>query len=465
MDNRWTLTVENLGRIQEARVEVAPLTLFIGDNNSGKSYLMTILYTLLNLHLSERAGYDLCKDTKEYRDCYDWIVACKERMSRDQRAITPITAEVCGLFERLLNRILSKNLGRIARQAFNEDVDIGKLSVRFPKFDVEELGEESRQGDHHEANYGIIQTFDDDYIVFEEREQPGQSFSHGFLADSPVSRVLEFLLKQQFSLPFGAIFLPTSRTGFLLTYPSLVSASLRQSFDFPNGEERAPMGKLTRPCSDFLKNLAGISPGNLTNRLEQYQEVLDFMEKRMLHGRIVVQNVGPLPSVTYRPDSAERDFPMHLSSGVVTELAPLALMLRHYSVETLFIEEPEMSLHPALQREMARTLIRLVRTGTPVFATTHSDTILTHLNSMVKLARQPEERRKQVLTAIDCEEADLISAEDVAMYQFDVDGADGHTVIRRLYSDTYGFEIPNFNRALEKLVEDARATEPGDEDD
>ena len=56
-----------------------------------------------------------------------------------------------------------------------------------------------------------------------------------------------------------------------------------------------------------------------------------------------------------------------------------------------------------------------------------ADALKSKLREMADRAaalREEEERRKQVLTAIDCEEADLISAEDVAMYQFDVDGAD-----------------------------------------
>ena len=36
----WKLIVEDFGKIKSAEIEVAPLTLFVGDNNSGKSYLL-----------------------------------------------------------------------------------------------------------------------------------------------------------------------------------------------------------------------------------------------------------------------------------------------------------------------------------------------------------------------------------------------------------------------------------------
>ena len=35
---RWKLHVEGLGKIREADVEIHPLMLFVGDNDSGKSY-------------------------------------------------------------------------------------------------------------------------------------------------------------------------------------------------------------------------------------------------------------------------------------------------------------------------------------------------------------------------------------------------------------------------------------------
>ncbi len=43
MNQRWTLHVENFARIESADIEISPLMCFIGDNNSGKSYIMDLL--------------------------------------------------------------------------------------------------------------------------------------------------------------------------------------------------------------------------------------------------------------------------------------------------------------------------------------------------------------------------------------------------------------------------------------
>ena len=50
------LAVKNFGPIREGEVEFKPLTVFIGPNNSGKSYMATLLYALLQA-LTGRRGY------------------------------------------------------------------------------------------------------------------------------------------------------------------------------------------------------------------------------------------------------------------------------------------------------------------------------------------------------------------------------------------------------------------------
>ena len=44
MNMAYKLIVENYGKIERAEIEVTPLTLFVGDNNSGKSYLLSLIW-------------------------------------------------------------------------------------------------------------------------------------------------------------------------------------------------------------------------------------------------------------------------------------------------------------------------------------------------------------------------------------------------------------------------------------
>jgi len=61
------IKLENLGNIKEANIHLSKLTLFLGENNSGKTYLNYVLYALLNKRfISKNNFYDeFIKDAKE----------------------------------------------------------------------------------------------------------------------------------------------------------------------------------------------------------------------------------------------------------------------------------------------------------------------------------------------------------------------------------------------------------------
>lgn len=45
--------IENFGKIRSAEIELAPMLLFVGDNNSGKSYLTSLIWGLQNYGRTE----------------------------------------------------------------------------------------------------------------------------------------------------------------------------------------------------------------------------------------------------------------------------------------------------------------------------------------------------------------------------------------------------------------------------
>src|SRR5690554_1029889 len=46
MKQRWTLHIEDFAKIKQAEIEIRPFTLFVGENNTGKSYVATLLWGL-----------------------------------------------------------------------------------------------------------------------------------------------------------------------------------------------------------------------------------------------------------------------------------------------------------------------------------------------------------------------------------------------------------------------------------
>ena len=82
MHQRWTLRVEGFARFKHAEVALRPLTLFVGENNSGKSYMASLLWGVLALGRSffpVRPG-----ESKAYKAC---IVVLMKHRARAQTQI------------------------------------------------------------------------------------------------------------------------------------------------------------------------------------------------------------------------------------------------------------------------------------------------------------------------------------------------------------------------------------------
>ncbi|NUE92152.1 AAA family ATPase [Acinetobacter seifertii] len=63
----WTFSIQNLGNLESGTIEVKPLTLLCGPNNTGKTWVMYTIYGFLNnQEISSFAGVDqIVTDLKE----------------------------------------------------------------------------------------------------------------------------------------------------------------------------------------------------------------------------------------------------------------------------------------------------------------------------------------------------------------------------------------------------------------
>ncbi len=126
--NNWILHIEGLGKIKNADIEVSPFNLYIGDNNSGKSYIMTVIYGLLNIHFYSK-GYKIDTTTKAYEQCREFVNGCYESQGLEK---INFTRERTSAFNIVLNQMLEDNKTDFIQTFFNKNIDIGKISVEIP---------------------------------------------------------------------------------------------------------------------------------------------------------------------------------------------------------------------------------------------------------------------------------------------------------------------------------------------
>lgn len=378
-----------------------------------------------------------------------------------------------------INNILEKNKNKILSELFNYDkINLDKLYIS--KCDANLNIKITTNIKSKTYYYGNIKKDIYNLNIFYYLDNKKISELTNLEIEN-IDNINSINIKEMLSILFNsnALFLPVSRTGFILLKDLIDNRgvnSLINSLDLKHLT-------LTLPVKSYLSKLNGIKLLKkfmvITNK-----DIVSFIEKNILHGNIQLVDIPSLPIFNYRPlydiynnsfystfgslinndnrnlysnyellyksNNSDMDFQMHVSSAVITELTPLILFLKYYgNYKNITMEEPEISLHPYLQQQLTRAFIKLVNSGKNVLITTHSDTIVQHINNMIKLNANDKKRQKKLMEKYKYDEDDIISEDKIRMYQFDTK-EDG-TEVKALESSKYGFEAPTFHKYLVKV--------------
>ena len=448
MNQRWTLHVENFARIESADIEISPLMCFIGDNNSGKSYIMALLWGIIaNGHMFYYDKNKSCVDSPEYVTCREWLLSNVGKKVE----ITPDTAQK---YIDWFNEILDANKTRLTRNIFNSEIAIGKIEIRH--FSVTQKVTVTLNDKTIQKGYGYTPINSTEFELDIYRDNPEALFVSNFLT---VWHLLMFgLTRIAKSLEYEEtpIYLPASRTGLLLVHRLIAGKATRNMFSLNSDDDFQE--KLTAPYVQFLELLIKLQ-NTAEIKSERKMALIRFLQDEIIHGNVTVKEEGK--TIRYSPEDSDTELPMSITSSVVTEIASLLLLLTtRIPLRLVVIEEPEAHLHPALQKKIAQLLIRFAHNGIPIWITTHSDTILQHFNNMIKQNTHLEDEREELLKEFRYTDEDLLSPEEINLYQFE--RGDKHTTIQKLQSGKYGFVVPSFNKAIDRLMSEIFAFQEDD---
>lgn len=108
-----------------------------------------------------------------------------------------------------------------------------------------------------------------------------------------------------------------------------------------------------------------------------------------------------------------------MTSSTVKSLFGLWVYLEYDAQpgDVLMIDEPELNLHPANQRLMARLIARLVNADLRVIASTHSDYLVREINSLIMLSR-PASVQAELMQRYDYKKEELLEPKQVSAWLF-----------------------------------------------
>ena len=434
--------IEDYGKIKRAEIEPARLNFFVGDNNSGKSYILSMLWAIQNLGIDDLVPFSFFSKNETGIWLCEWMADKIEHCIEDGRYHLAIY-EVIDRLQMLLNESLENQKNNIVKKIFNsDDINIGKLQIQLnnPTNTVFDLCVEN---DVIWLDSGKIHVLGIDVHDYETKQR-----DHGIylFINALYSNFLDINFNIRNSIE--NIYLPAARTGFMLT--KNIINQVGRDIAFNVDASRKQITPFIRPINQFLDIINSLSEE--VDGDPEYSDLITYIETQMVGGKVDINDM-PSKEVMYVPDGKNTVIPLRAVSGVVSELSPLILILKHNGyIKSIYFEEPEMCLHPQLQHKMAKVICNLVNLGVDMTVTTHSDIILQYINNMIVLSKR--EDKLQIFDSLGYTNKDIVLEKDIKVYQF-MALDNGESRIIQLECGQNGFIIDTFNDALDKIMNEA----------
>ncbi len=438
--------VRDFGPISKGKIDLRPLTVFAGPSNTGKSWMATLIYVLGLLPCvgKEHVGGQISGRSKRE----DVLRKAFAESGLPQFPKDPQRLEQA-IYDQATLRLTEKEAGlvRLAAQSSEEAIDVqlrrcygladSREAIRYgsrgtAKIDarVGEIGHNITIGRRRSGvslglewkNPHLLDlsgnrnskgqpelSFQGQRALFElERVVSASRNRNEFAAAWNIYACLDYIYNSGRRIR-NTYLLPANRGGIMDAHAAMVRGLVQEiSYFGIQGERTLPV--LSGVVSDFLMRL--LKMAELHRHRSASGERCDYgLVRNVLSGEVKVErtDIG-YPQFTYTPDGWEHSIPLARASSMVKEVSPVALFLRYFVgyKDLLIIEEPEAHLYPALQRQVAREVVRLVSRGIRVLLTTHSDWIINELS--IAVGRHEE-------AGLSCDEQSL-SKEDVGIWLF-----------------------------------------------
>jgi predicted ATPase len=471
------VTIENFGPIKNGTINLRPLTIFIGPNNSGKSYAAILLRSILEIR-------------KRSIQTEDESGVVSKRQSLSGIRLTPVSQlkdELLQNFQTPIFKLSKRTRNSIVRMIFRNAFEMklsDNLEYAFSTF-PETLNRRGSDGmrikidtkigtfelgfSKHKLRLkkwpnvdipilvrrvGLIDTIarasiQKGFLVAEfstsmkaeATDKPPVDYIHDFIIENYASYVISEVFPH---LERNAYYLPAARSGIIQAH-RVITAGF---YDLVPSAGLKPIRvpQFSGVVSDFLKllNNVGMKTGPLS-------EVEGEYERRIIHGRIITSKRPERP-VTYYYGFQDDVIPLHLASSTVSELAPLFVVIRYYLQKgsIIIIEEPEAHLHPGNQLLLARLLARLVNQGVRVIITTHSAFLLEQLSNQVMAGSLQTEEPAKGIIAPD----EVLKSEDVSVFAFDSREGFNNTIIHEIPVNMDGIPQDEFLKVYDQLYEE-----------
>ena len=446
------IRIKNLGILKQAEFSLGDLTLICGKNNTGKTYMAYALYDFLQswhefipVPVSDAQIQNLIKDGVLNIELAQYVQKADQML-----------AEACRKYKDKLDDVFAAPEGTFDNSEFQIQVKI-----------LDDILQKEITGNTSFITFLKKKGYEELMVTLEEKNQQQNRDSFFYSIQKAVYKaayierligliISSLIFCDSFPRPFIA---SAERTGVAIFRKELNIAQAEQkidprqslSKDYPNYPSPIEANvKFSRQFEDVGKRKSFIT--------KEHPEVLEDFADIMGGDYGLLQN----DQLYYKPKGTRVRLTMVESSSAVRSLLDMGFYLRHVAQkgDMLMVDEPELNLHPANQRRIARLFARLVNVGVKVFITTHSDYIVKELNTLIML-NHDKPHLKRIAEENGYRDVELLRPDQIKVYTAQEalmpleEGQKrrrrGHTLVAAEIDPELGIEAPSFDETINDM--------------
>jgi predicted ATPase len=416
--------IKNFAVIQKLKntLELKDLTIFMGDNSAGKSYMAMLIHSFITM-------------TRGYQDI-NFLKAINAKYA---------SSSLLKKLSKNINNVLIKELDTLIISFDQNDKDTLKKIVNFSneyllkKYLTQALFEESNIEDIEiELNnitkllpetllikYNKIFDTTSIEILIDKKERAVANFQGDFPKDiiltetinSILSTLIEKIVKK--TLPINSVYLPASRTGYLQTYKTLANNAIFKNYDVDSNNNN----HLSIIIRFFISQLNN-------NTSFKNNDFSDFIEKFIINGSVNIYKDNN--NIEFQLSNGKK-IDLNYLSSTVSELIPLVVFLKRGLIRKnglIVIEEPEAHLSFKNQKLIAELIALFLQNKIKVLITTHSDFLIYEINNLIMKETINNLKNNNTSSSIG------INHKQVGLYNFILE--DSGSIIEKVSISKYG---------------------------
>lgn len=403
---QFNIDIRNFGKIREAKLNIRPFTVIAGPNSSGKSFVTKALYSFFNTINNDHVTSLAYSNVQKLKALTNHILLDLTRPSSEEYVLLNRLLTAISEVENTINEEFRVNT--YIQQIYGLpllEADCKRCQMVFEELRhvISNKAKFTKVKNHFDAIRLILINLhklvnDPPSILADEIERGfinelKENFQVTKLADlkNHKSKDEEFICFDFDSL--GTIKIKDEHVDFTLTPTSINDFQSLYNVVYLE----SPIYWKLKDSLETIRNHRRIFGFNVRNRSEtlsgipkHFYDLLDLVKnrakddsslsaspfakhiKKAIGGNLIISNTG---EIAFVEDGSAKSVNLHSTALGITNLGIISLLLERGVISKgsyLFIDEPEVNLHPSWQKIMIETLFSLSINGISVVIASHS---------------------------------------------------------------------------------------------